>query len=122
MENMTGVRPPLRRVIVSTEDLDRATVFYADVLGLAVASRDRDFAVLGLGPGQELLLHRRPTVPSDTAVAVGLLVEGLSARVERWREMGGSIIDEPRPQAWGEVMAVLRDPDGHVVCVSDAAV
>ncbi|WP_394551972.1 VOC family protein [Agromyces sp. MMS24-JH15] len=111
-------KPMLRRVIVSTEDLDRATAFYGDLLGLGVITRTDDFATLRLGPNQELLLHRRPTSPSDTAVAIGLSVAGLPARVDRWRAMGGSVIDEPRAQPWGEVMAVLRDPDGHVVCVS----
>ncbi len=107
----------LLRVIVSTADLDRAAAFYGGLLQLPRLSRQGDFARFALGD-RELLLHRRPVDGGDAAVAVGFAVEDLSAVVERWRAEGGTIVDEPAAQPWGERMAVVRDPDGHLVCLS----
>jgi uncharacterized glyoxalase superfamily protein PhnB len=38
--------------------------------------------------------------------------------VRAWQGRGGEVIDPPEVQPWGEFMAVVRDPDGHVVCIS----
>ena len=55
-------------------------------------------------------------------MSIGLLVDGLESLVDTWRANGGSVVDEPSRQPWGEDQAVVRDPDGHLVClVSDSA-
>lgn len=108
------------RVIVSVSDLPRALEFYRDLLGLEPAEVP-GFARALLGNGVELLLHERPSVPSDTAVAVSLGVTGLDDLCARWQASGGAIIDPPADQPWGERMAVVRDADGHLVCLVEAA-
>jgi catechol 2,3-dioxygenase-like lactoylglutathione lyase family enzyme len=110
----------LLRVIVSTEDLDRSIEFYGGLLQLPALDRFGDFARFGLGE-RELLLHRRPVERGDASVAVGFAVTDLSSVVEGWRAGGGVVVDEPTAQPWGERMAVVRDPDGHIVCVSETA-
>ena len=116
-ELMNAAPTSVARLIVSVADLEPALVFYRDILGLDLTSRSGEFAWLDIA-GTELMLHERTATPSDTAVAIGFLVEDVAAVVTRWRDIGGAIFDDPAPQPWGEVMAVVRDADGHVVCVS----
>jgi predicted enzyme related to lactoylglutathione lyase len=111
----------LRRIIVSVTDLERALAVYGDALGLEVARSAPGFAWLTSADGVELMLHERPATASDTAVAVGFSTTALDDAVTRWVAAGGAVVDPPTPQPWGERMAVLRDADGHVVCLSETA-
>jgi uncharacterized glyoxalase superfamily protein PhnB len=105
----------LHRVIVSVSALDRALVLYGGVLGCEVSTRHGDLAVLHADDETELMLHQRPVDRGDAAVAVSFGVHGLAAVVDAWVAGGGSVIDPPARQPWGEEMAVVRDADGHVV-------
>lgn len=115
---MTAVR--LHRAIVSVTSLPEALAFYSDVLGLPGSEAPNGFARLRLGD-VELLLHERPARPSPTAVALSLMVEDVDAVVTAAVQRAGcEIIDEPADQPWGERLAVLTDPDGHVICLASA--
>ncbi|MDT7741502.1 MAG: hypothetical protein QOE59_580 [Actinomycetota bacterium] len=105
----------LHRVIVSVSALDRALVLYGGVLGCEVSTRHGDLAVLHADDETELMLHQWPVDRGDAAVAVSFGVHGLAAVVDAWVAGGGSVIDPPARQPWGEEMAVVRDADGHVV-------
>ncbi|MEV0716015.1 VOC family protein [Asanoa sp. NPDC050611] len=109
----------LSRVVVSTASLPRALSFYGDLLGLPSVPAGPGLATLDAG-GTSVLLHERPSVPSDTAVAASFVVVDLDALVARWQAAGGAVVDQPATQPWGERMAVVRDPDGHLVCLVDA--
>ena len=111
----------LHRVIVSASDLGSSLALYEGVLGLPVERRGDGFAWLRTADGIELMLHERPSTPSDAAVAVAFAVPGLDDVVARWVAAGGAVIDAPESQPWGERMAVVRDADGHVVCLSEAS-
>ena len=115
--NETGAS--VRRLIISVEELDSALAFYADVLGLALARRSEGFASLSTADEIEVLLHERPTAPSDSSVAAAFAVDRLDDMVAEWASRGGTVIDEPAIQPWGERMAVVRDADGHVVCLCE---
>jgi len=116
----SGVVPTVRRIVISTRRLEKALVFYRDVLGLAGANVASGPATLMTGSGVEVMLHERDTTPSDAAVAPSFVIERLDAIVKRWDDLGGEVIDAPRTQPWGERMAVVRDADGHIVCLIDA--
>ena len=111
----------LRRIIVSVTSLERALPVYGGALGLEVARTAPGLAWLTSADGVELMLHERPATASDTAVAVGFSTAGLDDAVERWVAAGGTVVDPPQPQPWGERMAVLRDADGHLVCLGETA-
>lgn len=115
-----GVAPAaaLARVIISTGDLERSLAIYRDVLGYA-GRVTGDVAMLSNGSASAIMLHQRPTVSSDTAVAAAFTVVDLDAVVRSWEGAGGSVIDPPSDQPWGERMAVVRDTDGHIVCLID---
>ncbi len=109
----------LRRIIVSVDSLDAALVFYSDALGLALQSRTGVIARLSTADGVEVMLHERPTeVPKNPTVSPGFAVDDVDRVIAAWTEHGGEVIDPPSAQPWGERMAVVRDADGHVVCVS----
>ncbi|MFE2770618.1 VOC family protein [Microbacterium resistens] len=76
-------------------------------------------AWLRTGDGVEVMLHERRAEPSDTAVAAGFATVGLEDAVDRCVGAGGVVVDEVETRPWGERMAVLRDPDGHLLCVSE---
>jgi catechol 2,3-dioxygenase-like lactoylglutathione lyase family enzyme len=111
----------VRRIIVSVTDLRPALNLYADVLGLTLTQQSPGFAWLRTGDGVEMMLHERPAVSSDTAVAVGFVIAALDDTVARCVDVGASIVDAPETRGWGERMAVIRDLDGHLVCLSEAA-
>ena len=106
----------LTRLIISTRDLERAMAIYSGVLGFDGAATG-EVAMLRNGAGAAIMLHQRPTVPSDTAVAAAFTVDDLDVVVGSWQAAGGSVIDAPADQPWGERMAVVRDADDHIVCL-----
>jgi len=109
----------LSRLIVSVNSLDAALAFYSDVVGLTLQSRSGELAWLATSEGVQLMLHERPTVvPENATVSITFAVDELDAVVAAWEARGGIAIDPPAEQAWGERMAVVRDADGHVICLS----
>ena len=110
----------LHRVVVSSRSLDAALALYDGALGLAVERRADGFAWLRTGDGMELMFHERPATASDAAVALTFAVAGLDRVVERWTAAGGAVLDPPAEQPWGERMAVVRDADGHIVCLVES--
>ncbi|WP_158865892.1 VOC family protein [Leifsonia sp. AG29] len=109
--------PRVRRVIVSVTSLPESLIFYRDIVGLQVSRLSSEIASLSTGGDIEIMLHQRSAVPSDTAVAISFTVAHLEAAVSRWVRMGGVVVDPPALQPWGEAMAVVRDRDGHIVCL-----
>ncbi|HEY9291562.1 MAG TPA: VOC family protein [Microlunatus sp.] len=104
------------RVIISTSDLTRALRLYRDVLGFA-GEPSGETAMLGRPGSVMVMLHQRATDPSDAAVAAAFSVDDLDQTVSAWTAAGGSVVDPPADQPWGERMAVVRDTDGHIVCL-----
>ena len=111
--------PTIARLVVSTGNLAASGSFYRRVVGLAVTREAEGFIWLATADGVELMLHERPSQSSDAAVSIGFFVSELDAVVDAWREQGGVILDPPARQPWGERMAVVRDADGHIVCLSE---
>lgn len=111
--------PTISRLITSVGALAPAIHFYRDLLGLELRVQQGEFAWLVTADGVEVMLHERPAVPSDTAVAVGFTVTDVARVVADWAAAGGVVVDEPSPRPWGETMAVVRDADGHLVCLSE---
>lgn len=109
----------LHRIVVSVSDLSRALGFYRDRLGLRALPGD-GMATLSVGTGDvELFLHERASAPSDRSVALTFRVRNLDAVCANWAAADGVVLDPPADQPWGERMAVVRDADGHIVCLTD---
>ncbi|RDV43085.1 glyoxalase [Leifsonia sp. ku-ls] len=113
----TPATPALHRLVLSASSLSDALALYAGVLGLTVERTTDGFAWLRTADGVELMVHERPAVASDAAVAPTFALPALDAAVDRWVAAGGAVVDAPAVQPWGERMAVVRDADGHIVCL-----
>lgn len=111
----------ISRLVVSVTALDPALAFYEGLVGLRRTASADELAWLATADGVEIMLHERPATPSDTAVALGLAVPDLDGVVGAWAARGGVVVDPPEERPWGERMAVVRDPDGHLVCLSQAS-
>lgn len=109
----------IQRIIVSATRIPDALALYSGALGLRVDRETEGFAWLSSADGVEIMLHERPAVPSDTAVAVGFGVDRLDEVVANWTKAGGAVVEAPQLQPWGERMAAVRDGDGHLVCLSE---
>lgn len=113
-------------VNVFVRDLDRATVFYRDTLGLQpqYASPEHGYASfaaggvrLGIavpGPAQSELVGRH--------TGVGLEVADLEAEYERLSGLGVHFAMPPTRQPWGGFMSLVSDPDGNVFYLEQVAV
>lgn len=114
----------LRQVAQHADDLDRATAFYRDVLGLRhIATFDPPGLVFFDLDGVRLLIEK-----GAPSAVLYLSTDNLEGDVARLRERGVVIVEEPHliytddgtfgtPGA--EVrMAGFKDSEGNVVCLS----
>ena len=112
----------LVQVAQRAEDLERATAFYAELLGKEPAAAfDPPGLVFFDLEGVRLLLERG--APSSL---IYLSVDDIDAAVERVRTAGASVEGEPHvifshtddslgPAGTDEWMAFFRDPEGNLV-------
>jgi lactoylglutathione lyase len=114
--------------ILLTSDLGAALGFYRDLLGATVSYEfpgpDGESAYVALELGTAHLgLGRDPGADAGPSPRLRLWVyaEECDAAVERLREAGVTIVEEPADQPWGERVARVLDPDGNLVLVGQRA-
>jgi methylmalonyl-CoA/ethylmalonyl-CoA epimerase len=112
----------LRQVAQHVEDLDRATAFYRDVVGLEfIASFDPPGLVFFAIGATRLLLEK-----GASPAILYLGVDDVTAATERLRQRGVTIESEPHvifvddagqfgPAGEGEEMSFFRDSEGNLV-------
>jgi predicted enzyme related to lactoylglutathione lyase len=115
-------------VNIDVPDIARATAFYADAFGLAVARRlGPEVVELGGWPARLYLLQkpagsigagedRRRYDRHWTPVHLDVVVEDIDAALARALAAGARMEMATRVHAWGK-MAVLADPFGHGFCL-----
>ncbi len=121
----TGVE--LRYLLVAS-DYARSLAFYRDVLGATVVRQISDvLCLLSLGGGEFLLTvggdptrdkptvtFTPPTAPDTVSSELNIHVPDCFAAYEVLRSRGAEFLTQPVD--WGyEVRAFLRDPDGHLI-------
>ena len=86
--------------------------------------RDRLLVLHNDGAENFELVAVDPERPEDAASRDVLIphspatrLEDVDAVVAAWSASDGGVLDPPETQPWGERMAVVRDADGHVVCL-----
>lgn len=103
----------VHHVSVNVDDVDAATAFYVDVLGLTVRSDRPDFgfggAWLDLGEQQVHLIEA--PVPDDRGQHFAVRVADLDATVAELRSRGIEITD-PSPVGTSR-QSFLHDPSGN---------
>jgi lactoylglutathione lyase len=103
-------------VMVRVNDLELATRFYADVLGLKRLWQDDTSVGMGMPETDaEIVLHTMD-LPGD--IGVHYLVDDVVTAVQTLAANGCSIREAPFDVAIGKC-AVIVDPFGNVLCLLD---
>lgn len=109
--------------IITTPDLDRALSFYCDVLGGKVSYAfppDGPPAYVGvdLGASHVGLGHDTTiALAGEQRIALWVYTADCDAVVDAVRKSGGTVLEEPADQPWGERVARVLDPDGNRIVV-----
>jgi catechol 2,3-dioxygenase-like lactoylglutathione lyase family enzyme len=93
-------------VTFTVADLQQAVDFYQNTLGLQIKYQFSNYAGLDCGGMEIGLVPGRANPPQQDAPCVDFLV--LRAR-------GVHFVKEPHDTPWGGRIALLADPDGHLL-------
>jgi catechol 2,3-dioxygenase-like lactoylglutathione lyase family enzyme len=105
-------------------DLQRSVEFYTDALGLTIADRTDEAAVLDAGFGKILLWERRDAPPGETGVMhLTFEVGDIDSTFAKMNEAGVEFLHLPRTALLGQHYemraASFRDPDGHGLAITE---
>lgn len=112
----------LTTVRVFVTDWERALRLYSDILEMAVAHRSDEWGWAQMATGEGQLALERVEASDDEGralvgrfVGVSLQVPDIGATYRALVARGVEFAGPPEPQAWGGVLAHVRDPDGNVL-------
>jgi lactoylglutathione lyase len=110
--------------IISIPDMERALAFYRDLLDGTVAYQfppDGEAVYVAIDFGSSHLgIGVDPDIgpPADhPRFVLWVYADDCDAAVDRLRQAGTPVVEEPTDQPWGERVARVHDPDGNVVIV-----
>ncbi len=105
-------------VNVFVTDLERATTFYRDKLGLNLQFSSPEHGYAAFAAGSVRLGVALPGTDHADLVGrhtgIGLEVADLDAEHKRLSDLGVRFTMPPTRQQWGESMAMISDEDGNV--------
>jgi catechol 2,3-dioxygenase-like lactoylglutathione lyase family enzyme len=105
-------------------DLQRSVEFYTDALGLHIADRTEEAAVLDAGFGKILLWERPDAPPGETGIMhLTFEVGDIDATYAEMNQAGVEFLHLPRTALLGQNYemraASFRDPDGHGLAITE---
>jgi lactoylglutathione lyase len=115
-----SVAPKVDHILLEVSNLTASIAFYRDFLGLRLKSQSKDFVTLESDNVGVFLWSSRWDweKPRSNGERQGLGmyphfdVSDAAAIVDRARQAGYRIVQEPRKYGWG-TEAFIADPDGH---------
>ena len=113
-------------VVLVVEDLDRSLAFYVELLGLPMGHRSGPYAQLATGRTRLALFERgamsetlrmplRRPQSDAPGFEIGFKVSDVDVRYVELVGRGAEAAVPPTTRPWGQRTAYLRDPDGHLV-------
>jgi len=124
-------RPTLSRGILLThfivsDDVERSTAFYRDVLGgevvrtgePSIVQLANSWIIINVGGGPtvdkpEVILETPPD-PTRSSSFLNIRVADIAQVYEDWRAKGADFITPPQDLG-SEIRCYIRDPDGHLI-------
>ena len=115
-------------VNVGVRDLERAVVFYRDVLGFTLRFSEPKFnyAQFDVG-GLTFAVAASETdgftggAPGNRHTGIGIVVPDVDAAYRELKAKGVEFTMEPSKQPWGGYMGMFRDPDGNQYYLDSAS-
>lgn len=113
----------LDAICLLVEDLARSQDFYQNKLGLTIKSTDIGFVAFTLGETPLALFEKKHAIamfptkdmkPAGGAV-IALQVDDIAKECEVLKNKGVTIFEGPKQTSWGQTVAYLHDPDGHII-------
>lgn len=107
--------------MLGVSDLERAIVFYRDVIGFALvhANPAESFAQFAAGGIGLRVVGKHPPNSSQYAV-IEIVVDDIEAAYAELSGKGVEFPMRPAKQPWGGWLAQLRDPDGNLFYLTPA--
>lgn len=105
-------------VMYYVDDLEKATKFYEEVLGLKKGWTDKEAEMVGMllpERDSELVLHRDPTLANP---AINFQVENVDEFCTYYKDTGYKVVLGPIEVRCGKY-AELQDPDGNSIPIID---
>lgn len=122
-------RMDVQAIVVYVDEVDRSMRFYGEGLGLPLVYEHHGRYGYQVGASR-LLLHprgegtevaaRAPGEATGYGVELSFGVDEVDALVARLQGNGVAVEQQPQDQPWGERDAVVRDPDGFRVRLSQS--
>lgn len=110
-------------ICLLVEDLKVSRDFYEQKLGLIMNSTDTGFIDYRLGETPLALFEKKHATvmfqnkhmkPSGGAV-IALQVDDVAKTCQELIAKGVKIFEGPKTTSWGQTVAYLHDPDGHII-------
>ena len=105
-------------IMYRVKNLEKARVFYCDVLGLQEVWEDKERKMLGFRLAKsdaEIVIHNDPNVPDFT---FSFLVDNVQEFIKEKMDQGLTLTFGPIPVRCG-FYALLQDPDGNNIPIID---
>jgi catechol 2,3-dioxygenase-like lactoylglutathione lyase family enzyme len=121
--NVTG----LRTLVLHVSDVDRASAFYEQALGLRRLYEHAGRVAVELG-ATRLLLHPAELDSQDIATArhgraeLYLAVPDVDAALDDLRARGVPVLQDATEEPWGERDAAVLDPDGFPIYLTQSKI
>ena len=113
----------LNLVVLRVSDVERAAEFYR-LLGLRLEPEQHGKGPLHYaaeaGAAVFEIYPRKSGTDSMASTRIGFRVDSIAAILEVLQEAGGKIVSAPQASDWG-LRAVIEDPDGHRIELTEAA-
>lgn len=106
---------------INSEDPQRLTAFYRDVVGLPAAP-DMGETALMMGPTPFVIDgHSEIHGPSKEPARylINMMVDDLAAEQERIESQGVTFIRKAGREFWGGVISTFLDPDGNYIQIME---
>jgi lactoylglutathione lyase len=102
-------------IMLIVDDLERSVRFYCERLGLTMRFASATWTELDAG-GVSLALRRAGKdvgVGATTGCTLAFFVEDVRGTIEQLRARGIRIVEEPRDESFGGLLATISDLDGY---------
>ncbi len=118
--------PKLSAIIIGTNNLEKAKIFYKSVFCISIEHEDSTYVLSKSPDGQTIEIemlneHRFPNWKKHnvgTYKNTEFIVTDIYEFFKTVQANGGSIVSEPKLRPWGSYAGEIKDPDGNIFLIT----